>query len=178
MTEQLQILYRRLECISRDLMYSGQPKKCFQCIQEETVVGCPPDKRNIAAAALDNQVSQSLRNHRNRYNFFVLTNMVDYIKEVQVSIQAWWGLESRDAYISRRQPVPGSQIVGKTRKKKAREVLFSRFALSQFSGPDYLGAWNRLSLRIQPFSLTQEVASQKDSGDGCICWLSVHMCNL
>ena len=58
-------------------------------------------------------------------------------------------------------------MVGKTRKKKAREKLAGRekgrerepppsplspvsflfifvFALSQFSGPDYLGAWNRL----------------------------------
>ena len=57
--------------------------------------------------------------------------------------------------------------MGKTRKKKAREKLAGRekgrerepppppfspvssrfifvFALSQFSGPDYLGAWNRL----------------------------------
>ena len=64
--------------------------------------------------------------------------------------------------------VPGSQIVGKTPKKKAREKLSWRggkkekegreppllspvssrfifvFALSQFSGLDYLGAWNRL----------------------------------
>ena len=60
------------------------------------------------------------------------------------------------------QPVPGSQIVGKTRKKKAHEKLAGRekvqkergpsplspvssrlifvFALSKFSGPDYLGA--------------------------------------
>ena len=58
-------------------------------------------------------------------------------------------------------------MVGKTRKKKAREKLAGRekgrerepstapalpssflfifvFALSQFSGPDYLGVWNRL----------------------------------
>ena len=65
--------------------------------------------------------------------------------------------------------------MGKTRKKKAREVLFSRFALSQFSGSDYLGAWNRLSLRMQPFSLTQEVACQKGKGDGCICRLCTYV---
>ena len=38
--------------------------------------------------------------------------------------------------------------MGKTRKKKVREQLAGRFifvfALSQFSGPDYLGARNRL----------------------------------
>jgi len=41
--------------------------------------------------------------------------------------------------------------VGKTRKKKALEKLAGRekvFALSQFSGPDYLGAWNRLLLLL------------------------------
>ena len=65
--------------------------------------------------------------------------------------------------------------MGKMRKKKAREVLFSRLALSQFSGPDYLGAWNRVSLRMQPFFLTQEVASQKGRGDGCICWLCTYV---
>ena len=49
--------------------------------------------------------------------------------------------------------------MGKTRKKKAREKLAplspvsSRFifvfALSQFSGPDYLGAWNRLGASLR-----------------------------
>ena len=38
--------------------------------------------------------------------------------------------------------------MGKKRKKKGREKLAGRFifvsALSQFSGPDYFGAWNRL----------------------------------
>ena len=53
-----------------------------------------------------------------------------------------------------------NQQLGKTRKWKVREKLTERekappllsfllfifvFALSQFSGPDYLGAWNRLS---------------------------------
>ena len=48
--------------------------------------------------------------------------------------------------------------MGKTRKKKAREKLAplspvsSRFifvfALSQFSGPVYLGAWNRLGASL------------------------------
>ena len=42
--------------------------------------------------------------------------------------------------------------MGKTRKKKVREKLAGRFifvfALSQFSGPDYLGAWNRLSFDL------------------------------
>ena len=59
------------------------------------------------------------------------------------------------------EPVRGSQIVGKARKRKARgkrggagaglssspqfpPVVFFWFALSQFCGPDYLGAWNRL----------------------------------
>ena len=158
-------------------MYSGQPKKCFQCIQEETVVGCPPDKRNIAAAALDNQVSQSLRHQRSIIGIIFLCLQTRWIvsRKFSVSTQVWWGLESRDAYISLRQPVLGSQIVGKTRKKKAREVLFSRFALSQFSGPDYLGAWNRLSLRMQPLSLTQQVASQKGRRDGCICRLCTYV---
>ena len=54
------------------------------------------------------------------------------------------------------EPVPGSQIVGKTRKWKAREkgarrgkrkIFSSRFiflfTLSKFRWPDYLGAWNR-----------------------------------
>ena len=44
--------------------------------------------------------------------------------------------------------------MGKTRKKKAREKLAGRFppdffcvfALSQFSGVEYLGAWNRLAV--------------------------------
>ena len=74
-------------------------------------------------------------------------------------------------------PVSGSQIVGKTRKKKAREKLaerekgrepllspvFSRFifvfALSQFSRPDYLGAWNRLmgSRRLEQWIPTDMV---------------------
>ena len=47
---------------------------------------------------------------------------------------------------------------GKTRKCKAREnrggeekfppvFFFFVFALSQFRGPDYLGAWNRLRLK-------------------------------
>ena len=43
-------------------------------------------------------------------------------------------------------PVLGSQIVGKTLKKKVREKsrFIFVFALSQFSGLDYLGACNRL----------------------------------
>ena len=41
MTEQIQILQRRLEYFTKHLKYSGQPKKCYHCIQEENVVGCP-----------------------------------------------------------------------------------------------------------------------------------------
>ena len=56
------------------------------------------------------------------------------------------------------QPVPGSQTLGKTRKNKVRKKLASGkkeevssrfifvFALCQFSGPDYLVAWNRLHM--------------------------------
>ena len=53
--------------------------------------------------------------------------------------------------------------MGKTRKKKAIEKLAGRekvsvsifprfifvFALSQFSGPDYLGAWNRQERKVR-----------------------------
>ena len=50
------------------------------------------------------------------------------------------------------QPVPGSQIVGKTQSKRNTKswrgrsflLFYFVFALSQFSGPSYLGAWNRL----------------------------------
>ena len=38
--------------------------------------------------------------------------------------------------------VKGTQKVGGTGKRKG----FFMFALSQFSGPDYLGAWNRLTM--------------------------------
>ena len=52
--------------------------------------------------------------------------------------------------------------MGKTRKKKAREKLAGvlspvsssfifLFSLSQFSGPDYLGAWNRLAHAFSTF---------------------------
>ena len=48
---------------------------------------------------------------------------------------------------------PGSQIVGKKRKQKALlSPVSSRFifvfALFQFSGLDYLRAWNRLSYPV------------------------------
>ena len=57
-------------------------------------------------------------------------------------------------FLSYPQPVPGSQIVGKKRKQKALlSPVSSRFifvfALFQFSGPDYLRAWNRLSYPVQ-----------------------------
>ena len=62
------------------------------------------------------------------------------------------------------QPVPGSQIVGKTQKFRAREnggragksflPFFFLFALSQFSGPDYLRAWKRLNWVVPLISLT------------------------
>jgi len=38
----------------------------------------------------------------------------------------------------------GTRKVGGAGKRKKEAFIFV-FALSQFSGPDYLGAWNRLS---------------------------------
>ena len=49
-----------------------------------------------------------------------------------------------------REPVPGSQIVGKTRKSpQFPPALFSCSRFLNPHGPDYLGAWNRLPLRIR-----------------------------
>ena len=41
MTEQIQTLQSGQNAFLEILKYSGQPKKCFQCVQEETVIGSP-----------------------------------------------------------------------------------------------------------------------------------------
>ena len=38
---------------------------------------------------------------------------------------------------------------GEDAKEKVREKFIFVFVLSQFSGPDYLGAWNRLCLQLR-----------------------------
>ena len=54
---------------------------------------------------------------------------------------------------------------GEDAKEKGTRSFIFVFALSQF----------RLSLRMQPFSLAEEVARLKGRGAGCICRLCIHV---
>ena len=79
------------------------------------------------------------------------------------------------------QPVPGSQIVGRRKRKRHARSWRGRkkekgktkgvsssfifvVALSQFRGPDYLGAWNRLAILLETQQSAIKISRHRKRG--------------